>query len=89
MKKVPKILKGFSHYKCLNWKEYWDNGRIWKKGGYKDGKKHGLWETYSKEGELFEQVNYKDGIKDGLLEKHWGKMGNGRLMEKGNFKKVI
>jgi hypothetical protein len=48
------------------WVYYWDNGGLYKKGSYKDGKMDGLWEFYHDNGELSNRRLCKNGkyIKD-------------------------
>ena len=40
---------------------YHENGQLWKKGNYKDGKLDGLWENFKTDGTLEKNETYKDG----------------------------
>jgi antitoxin component YwqK of YwqJK toxin-antitoxin module len=46
-------------------REWWDNGELWKKGEYKDGKQVGLWEFRSRAGEVVKKGTFVDGRPDG------------------------
>ena len=48
--------------------EFYDNGQLYKKENYKNGKLDGLWEVYYENGQLRDRGNYKNGLKDGLGE---------------------
>ena len=51
--------------------EYWDNGQLFQKGNYKDGKKDGLWKYYfSTFGKLTSKGKYKNGQREGVWEGH-------------------
>ena len=57
LKKVRDRENGYSYY---------DNGQLWTKKNYKDGKRGGLFESFYSDGELVYKGNYKDGEKNGL-----------------------
>ena len=51
--------------------DFHDNGELWTKGNFRNGKKHGLWETtYYENGQLRFKENYKNGKLDGLVEEY-------------------
>ena len=41
--------------------EFYDNGQLWTRWNYKDGKQDGLFEFFHDNGQLQERQNYKDG----------------------------
>ena len=45
-----------------------ENGRLKRRGNFKDGEQDGLWESYRENGQLSSTTNYKDGELDGLSE---------------------
>jgi hypothetical protein len=40
---------------------YFDNGKLHKKGTYKNGKRDGVWELYHQNGQLWKKETYKNG----------------------------
>ena len=50
------------------WVEFHDDGRLWQKGTYKDGKRDGYYDLGSLNGQLWWKGEYKDGKSDGPLE---------------------
>ena len=40
------------------WERYWDNGQLWYKGNYVNGKQHGYWERYYPNGKLKDKIYY-------------------------------
>ena len=48
--------------------EYYENGQLWIRENYKDGKQHGLTELYYENGQLSIKGNFKDGEQHGLLK---------------------
>ena len=57
-----------------NWEivqEYVENGKLFNRVNYKDGKQDGLWESFYENGKLWSRVNYKDGELDGLWESYY------------------
>jgi antitoxin component YwqK of YwqJK toxin-antitoxin module len=64
------------------WESYHNNGQLWSKGSYKNGKKEGYWEYYDN-GQLISKGLYKDGLRDGIWEYYWN---NGQLNMRGSFK---
>ena len=63
--------------------EYDENGQLYSKINYKDGKKDGLSEFYMENGQLVVKSNYKDGELDGLLEWYFW---DGSIVDKKNYK---
>jgi antitoxin component YwqK of YwqJK toxin-antitoxin module len=64
---------------------YYENGRIWEEGNFKDGKKDGKWTTYYENGQIKEEGNFKDGRwvrKDGKFISYYE---NGQIEKEGNF----
>jgi antitoxin component YwqK of YwqJK toxin-antitoxin module len=59
---------------------YWENGKLWYKGNYKNGNQDGYWEGYYFNGNLSWKGNYKNGIKHGYWECYYF---NGDLYSKG------
>ncbi|NIO34767.1 MAG: hypothetical protein GTO26_07260 [Planctomycetales bacterium] len=45
--------------------EWWENGTLWKKGMYHEGKQVGLWEFHNPEGQLVKSGKYLGGRPDG------------------------
>ncbi len=43
----------------------YENGQLWSKGTYKDGKEDGAFEIYYENGQLERKANYKDGKLNG------------------------
>ncbi|MBL25275.1 MAG: hypothetical protein CMM48_15435 [Rhodospirillaceae bacterium] len=43
--------------------EYWQNGQLWSKGKYKNGKKEGPWVSYERDGKVWKKGTYKNGVK--------------------------
>ena len=41
---------------------YYDNGKLWFRENYKDGKLDGLCETWDRDGNLVESTTFKDGV---------------------------
>ena len=62
---------------------YHDNGQLWWKGDYKDGKKDGPWVYYHENGQLESKGDWKDGEPDGPWVGYWD---NGQLWMKGDYK---
>ena len=63
--------------------DYYDDGQLWIRENYKDGKRDGLMETFGENDQLSVRGNFKNGEFDGLLE-YFGE--NGQLENRGNFK---
>ena len=44
---------------------YYDNGQLFSKGDYKNGRQDGYWMGYFRDGSVFTSLNgtYKDGVK--------------------------
>jgi antitoxin component YwqK of YwqJK toxin-antitoxin module len=61
---------------------FWDNGQLWVRGNYIDGKQDGLHENYYENGQLWSRGNYVDGKRDGLSEEFYE---NGQLRSRGNY----
>ncbi|MAJ24635.1 MAG: hypothetical protein CMP36_03905 [Rickettsiales bacterium] len=61
----------------------YNNGQLWIKSNYKDGKRDGEWVRYYASGQLHIKINYKEGKTDGVYI-FFNK--NGTLQKKGNFK---
>jgi antitoxin component YwqK of YwqJK toxin-antitoxin module len=40
------------------WKFYFDNGQLWEKGTYVNGKPHGMWKHYNRDSKIKKQVFY-------------------------------
>ena len=60
------------------WERYHDNGQIWYKGKYINGKPDGYWEDYHTNGKLRYKGNYLNGKPDGYWEWYFY---NGQLEE--------
>ncbi|MDB4170527.1 toxin-antitoxin system YwqK family antitoxin [Polaribacter sp.] len=60
-----------------------NNGQLFLKTNYKDGKRNGLYESYYENGQLAEKYNYKDGNSDGLFESYYE---NGQLKSKEYYR---
>ena len=65
------------------YEDYHDNGQLFQKGTYKDGKLNGPYEEYYDNGQLEGKGTFKDGVMDGPSE---GYHYNGQLREKGTLK---
>ena len=65
------------------WEEYYDNGKLWSKGSYKNGVLEGYWEYYHDNGQLMSKGLYKNGFRDGILKDY---DSNGQLESKGSYK---
>ena len=63
--------------------EFHQDGKLWRKTDYEDGKADGLYQMFHANGQLATRVNYKDGKKEGLGEWFWE---NGQLGQKGYFR---
>ncbi len=61
------------------YEEYYDNGQLWVKATYKDGKKEGLWEYYLEDGQLKFKRTYKGGC---LINSYMLDSSDGTLIEK-------
>ncbi len=46
-------------------REWWENGQLWKKGQYREGKQVGAWESYNDSGQLLKSGAFLDGRPDG------------------------
>lgn len=46
-------------------REWWKNGQLWKKGQYEEGKPVGTWESYNDAGQLLKSGTYSEGRPDG------------------------
>jgi len=57
------------------WEVYHDNGQLYYKGNYVDGKEHGYWEEYWDNGQLRYKGNYVNGNRGGYWEYYY----NGQL----------
>jgi antitoxin component YwqK of YwqJK toxin-antitoxin module len=72
-KELGKIIKG---KKEGEWLEYWDNGQLYSRKNYKDGKYDGKYSSYyesKKDGELLDYyesgvLNWKETFKKGIIE---------------------
>jgi antitoxin component YwqK of YwqJK toxin-antitoxin module len=62
--------------------EYYDNGQLYKKGLYINGKQDGDWEYYFQNGQLRSKGSFKDGITTGIWEDYYS---NGQLSRKGSY----
>ena len=68
-------LKSFNPRVCADlnckrdgpWVAYHDNGQLWEKGTYKNGKQHGLWVAYH----YYGQVGYKGTFGNGKQHGPW------------------
>ena len=77
---------------------YHDNGQLWYRENYKDGKQDGLHEGFWSNGQLWIRTNYKDGKEDGLHERFYDNLvsrlhsflipttDRGQLKVRGNYK---
>ena len=65
------------------YEEYHENGKLFKKGKYKNGKKDGRWEGYDENGQLRGKSNYKNGKLDGIGEAY---DKNGQLDIRAEYK---
>ena len=65
------------------YKEWYENGQLWKECVYKDGKKEGEYKLWYRDGQLWEECVYKDGELEGEY-KSWYE--NGRLQEECMYK---
>jgi len=47
------------------WVFYHENGQLWYKGNYENGKKEGAWVSYNADGTVDKEYtgNFKDGVK--------------------------
>ena len=63
--------------------ENYNNGQLYYKINFKDGKQDGLSEWYYENGQLQYKDNFKDGNRDGLSEFYYE---NGQLQRKANYK---
>ncbi len=62
--------------------EFHQDGKLWRKTDYEDGKADGFYQMFHANGQLATRVNYKDGEKEGLGEWFWE---NGQLGQIGYF----
>ncbi len=77
---------------------YHDNGQLWYRENYKDGKPDGLQEGFWSNGQLWFRQNWKDGKPDGLHERFYDNLvsrlhsflipttDRGQLKVRGNYK---
>jgi antitoxin component YwqK of YwqJK toxin-antitoxin module/GH24 family phage-related lysozyme (muramidase) len=63
------------------WEHYWDNGQLFTKGSYVNGRKDGYWEIFYDNGELDSKGKYVNGEIEGYWDDYWD---NGQLHFKGN-----
>ena len=49
-----------------SWIGFYENGQLFYKGHYVEGKKDGLWVSYYDDATLFYQGNFEDGKENGL-----------------------
>ena len=57
---------------------YWDNGNLWSKVNYVNGKLHGPWEEYYTNSKVSIKGNYLNGELHGPSERYYQ---NGKLKE--------
>ncbi len=62
---------------------YHDNGQLWRKGNYKNGKEEGTWVYYWDNGQLRMKGNYTNGKEEGTWE-YYHK--NGQLKGNGDYR---
>jgi antitoxin component YwqK of YwqJK toxin-antitoxin module len=62
---TPRNENGNRHGYC---EIYYDNGNLWYKGTYVDGKPHGYWEGYYDNGNLCYKGNHVAGNRHGYWE---------------------
>ena len=55
-----------------SFKEYHENGELYRTGSYSEGKRCGEWKYFDSEGELLKSGSYKNGLIDGQWEFHDG-----------------
>ena len=62
---------------------YHENGQLWSKKSYKEGKLDGVWEWYYENGQLWKKGSYKNGKLDG----DWKNYNSfGQLERKATYK---
>lgn len=68
-----------------SWKEYFENGQLWRKGIYKDGQMNGLFEFYYQNlnSGLRREGIFKKDLENGLHKSYYQ---NGKLWWKGTYK---
>ncbi len=49
---------------------YFGNGKVWKKGQFKDGDEVGDWVNYFANGKVYLEYSYKNGIREGITKKY-------------------
>jgi antitoxin component YwqK of YwqJK toxin-antitoxin module len=64
------------------WEKYCNNGQLWYKSNWVNGKLDGYWEEYYRSGQLFSKGNWVNGKQDGYWE--WYRL-NGQLMYERNY----
>jgi len=74
----PRNDKGQAHG---YWEVYWNNGKIWYKCVYINGKKNGLLEYYYDNGQLHNKCVYLNGKKIGFAEWYW----DGKVTDKNYY----
>ena len=47
-------------------KENYEDGKLLKEGGLKNGKRHGLWKSYRRDGILWSEGDYNEGVRNGI-----------------------
>ena len=65
-------------------KEFYKNGKLWKKGNYKKGRPHGPWKFFYPFGQLGQKITYKNGKEEGPQEDFYSP--GGELMFKSSNK---
>ncbi len=63
--------------------EFYDNGRLKRRGNRKNGKENGLWEAFYEHGQLSQRGSLIDGKQEGLFEYYYN---YGQLFNRGSFK---
>ena len=64
------------------WELYYSNGKLKRKGNYKNGIYDGYWEEYFSNGQLQSKGNYINGKLEGYWEYFYS---NGNMLYKGNY----
>jgi antitoxin component YwqK of YwqJK toxin-antitoxin module len=69
---VPKLIYSYvieeGEHIVIYEKENYQNGRISKEGGMKNGKRHGLWKSFRNDGLLWSEGNFENGIRNGIAK---------------------
>ena len=63
-------------------KENYEDGKLLKEGGLKNGKRHGLWKSYRRDGILWSEGDYNEGVRNGITITYHP---NGKMYYQGEY----